>query len=145
MRDIVTRLDPGLVGWRVFGRRNHLNRFVLKRNRQAKPAIFAVDLRLQIAEIRFVQKPAMRIEAGEHALDRAFHQLLVLDLVDIARLDLFVDCQKLFKLTELIGLRLFLLRVLGEQHSGGYAYGKSKSNGRRQQTVFHGQIQLIGS
>ena len=46
----------------------------------------------------------MRIEAGEHPLDRAFHKLLVFDLVDIARLDLFVDREKLFKLTELVGL-----------------------------------------
>ena len=85
----------------------------------------------------------MRIEAGKHPLDCAFHQLLVFDLIDIARLDLFIDREKLFKLAELVGLRLFLLRALGEQHSCRDADRKSKRKGRRQQTVFHGQIQLI--
>ena len=84
MRDKVARLDAGLVSGRVLGRCDDLHRFILKRNRQAKAAIFAINLCLQRAEVGFVEEGTVRIEAGQHSLNRAFHQLLVIDLVDIA-------------------------------------------------------------
>nr|WP_243657372.1 hypothetical protein [Parafrankia sp. BMG5.11] len=40
----------------------------------------------------------MRVEAGQHAVDRAANQLVVIDRLDIARLDPLVDCEQLGKL-----------------------------------------------
>ena len=40
----------------------------------------------------------MGIERGEHPVDRALHQRLVIDLVDIVRLDPLVDAHELIEL-----------------------------------------------
>jgi hypothetical protein len=40
----------------------------------------------------------MRVERGEHAVDRALDQGLIVDLVDIVRLDPLVDAHELLEL-----------------------------------------------
>src|SRR3954469_3474511 len=46
----------------------------------------------------------MRVERGEHALDRALHQRLVVDLVDIVRLHLVVDFHEGVELAIAVGI-----------------------------------------
>ena len=84
MGNEVARLNPGLVRRGIFGWRDDLHRFILKRDRETKATIFAVNLRLQRTEIGLVEESAMWVEAREHPLDGAFHQLFVIHLVDIA-------------------------------------------------------------
>ena len=75
MGDEVARLDAGAVGRGAAGRRDHLDRAVLHRDGEAEPAIIAVGRRHQRAEAARVEIGAVRIEAGEHAVDRAADQL----------------------------------------------------------------------
>ena len=87
--DIVAGLDPGARCGRVVDRRDDLDRPVLDADRQAQPAIFARHLIVEILGFGGVHIVGMRIEAGEHAVDRAVDQLLVIDLVDIIAADAF--------------------------------------------------------
>src|SRR3546814_18130735 len=61
-----------------------------------------------------VEEAGMRIEAGQHAVDRALDQRLVVDLVDIFRTHLFEHFHQLIEL--LIGVGL--ARRLGGGSSG---------------------------
>ena len=86
MGDEVAGLDAGAVGRGVAGRRDHLDRAVLHGDGQAEAAIIALGGRHQAVEPALVQIGGMRIEAVEHAVDRAADQGRVVDLVDIFRL-----------------------------------------------------------
>ena len=128
MRDEVTGLDASLVGGGIFCRSDDFNSFVLKRYRQPKTAIFAVNLRLQRAEIGTIKEPAMGIKACQHPLNRAFHQFLVVNLVDIARLDLAIDGEKFVEILDLLRLQLLLLHILRNKYRAGHS--KRDNNGK---------------
>ncbi len=83
MGDDVVGHDAGLVRGRVVDRGDHLDQAVLHRDLDAEPAELAAGLHLHVAEALGVHVARMRIEPGEHAVDRRFDQLGVLGLLDV--------------------------------------------------------------
>ena len=83
MGDQVAGLQAGAIGGRVVDRRNHLDEAVFHRHLDPEPADLAPALDLHLAEILGVEIARMRIERGQHAVDRGFDQLLVADILDI--------------------------------------------------------------
>ncbi len=87
MGDIVAGLEPGLHRRTAAERRDDLHRPVVHLHGQAEPGVIAVDHRFEPLQIRPVEIGGVRIEAGEHAVDRAADQRLVVDRLDVAGLD----------------------------------------------------------
>ena len=85
----------------------------------------------------------MRIQAGQHPLNRTFHQFLVIDLVDIAGFDLAIDSKKCVQILNLLRLNLLLLHILRNEHRAGHGYGRGYGKGSGQQTVLHKHFQFI--
>jgi hypothetical protein len=83
MGDDVVGHDAGLGGRRVVDRRDHLDQAVFHRDLDAEPAELAAGLHLHVAEALGVHVARMRIEPGQHAVDRGFDQLAVVGLLDI--------------------------------------------------------------
>ena len=83
LRDDVARLDAGLVGGCVVHRANHLDEAILRDNLDADAAKFALVFLLHLAERIGIQVIGVRIKAGQHAVDRIFHQFLVGDRIDV--------------------------------------------------------------
>ena len=75
--------DPGLGGRRVVDRRDDLDQAVLHRDLDAEAAELAAGLHLHVAVFLGVEIARMRVERGQHAVDRRLDQLLVADLLDI--------------------------------------------------------------
>ena len=83
MRDDVVGHDAGLGGGRLVDRRDHLHEAFFHRDFDAETAEFAAGLHLHVAEALGVHEARMRIEAGQHAVDRGFDQLAVVGLFDV--------------------------------------------------------------
>ena len=83
MGDDVVRHDAGLGGRRLVDRRHHLHEAVFHRDFDAETAEFAAGLDLHVTEALAVHVARMRIEAGQHAVDRGFDQLGVVGPLDI--------------------------------------------------------------
>ena len=83
MGDDVVGQDAGLGGGRLVDRRHHLHEAVFHRDFDAETAEFAAGLHLHVTEALGVHVARMRIEAGQHAVDRGFDQLGVVGPLDI--------------------------------------------------------------
>ena len=81
--DQVARQDAGLRRRRVVHRRDHLDQAVLHRDLDAEPAELALGGLLHVAPGLVVHVARMRVERGDHAVDRAFDQLGVVGLLDV--------------------------------------------------------------
>src|SRR3546814_8687128 len=92
------RSDAGALGRRVLGRRDHLHRAVLESDGEAEAAIFAIGRHHQALEASFIEIGAVRIEAGEHAVDGAPDQRLVINLLDIFGADALEHVPELVEL-----------------------------------------------
>ncbi len=132
MRYIVACLDPRAPSRGILRRCDHLDRAILLRDRQAKPAIAAFGLGPQILEIARVEEARMRVEAGEHAVDRALDQLFVIDLFDIVAADFLEDVHELVE--RLVAAR-FPVRERGR--GGGDERERAKGNGAPEEIGFH--------
>ena len=86
MGDIVARLDPGAARRRILLRRDYLDRAVLHRDGQPEAAVIPLGHDPHVVEVERIDIGGMRVEAGEHPLDRAVDQFLVVGRVDIIRL-----------------------------------------------------------
>ena len=84
MGDQIVGLQAGARRRGVVDRRDHFYQPALHRHFDAQPAELAAGLDLHIGEVLGVQIVGMRVERGQHAVDRAFDQRVVLDFVDIA-------------------------------------------------------------
>ena len=73
--DHVAGHDAGFGGGRVVDRRDHLDEAVLHRDLDAEPAELAVGGLLHVAPALLVHVARMRIERGDHAVDRALDSL----------------------------------------------------------------------
>ena len=89
--DQIGRHDAGARGGRVVDRGHDFHDAVFLRHLDAEAAELAARLHLHVAEALGVHVARMRIERGQHAVDRRFHQLLVLRLLDIIRANLLED------------------------------------------------------
>ena len=85
----------------------------------------------------------MRIKAGQHPLNCAFHQFFVIDLVDIAGFDLAVDSKEFVKIFNLLCLILLLLHILRNEHCTRHGYCRANGKGGEQQTVLHKHFHFI--
>ena len=85
--DEVARLQAGFGGGRAVHRRHHLDQAVFHRDFDAKAAELALGLDLHVAEVFLVQVARMRIERGQHAVDRGLDQLLVVRRLDVVVAD----------------------------------------------------------
>ena len=85
--DDVVRQDAGLGGGRVVDRRDDLDQAVFHRDFDAETAELAARLHLHVAEALRVHVARMRIEPGEHAVDRLLDQLGVVRLLDVVGAD----------------------------------------------------------
>ena len=83
MGDDVVGHDAGLGGGRLVDRRHHLDQAVFHRDLDAEPAELAAGLHLHVAEALRLHVARMRIEPGQHAVDRGFDQLGVVRLLDV--------------------------------------------------------------
>ncbi len=83
MGDDVVGLDAGLGGRRLVDRRDHLHEAVFHRHFDAETAELAAGLHLHVAEALGIHEARMRIEAGQHAVDRRFHELRIIRPFDI--------------------------------------------------------------
>ena len=81
--DDVAGLDAGLGGGSVVDRRDHLDEAALLGDLDAQAAELALGLHLHVAERLGVHVAAMRVQAGEHAVDGILHQVLVADRIDV--------------------------------------------------------------
>jgi hypothetical protein len=87
--DHVAGHDAGFGGGRIVDRRHHLDEAVFHRDLDAEPAELAMRGLLHVAPALRIHVARMRIERGDHAVDRTFHQLAVVGLLDIAGTDAF--------------------------------------------------------
>ena len=78
---------PALRGRRVVDRRDDLDQAVLHRDLDAEAAELAAGLHLHVAEALGVQVARMRVERGQHAVDRGLDQLGLVGLLDIVGAD----------------------------------------------------------
>ena len=76
-------MNAGLGGGRLVDRRHHLDQAVFHGDFDAEPAELAAGLHLHVAEALRVHVARMRIEPGQHAVDRGFDQLAVVRLLDV--------------------------------------------------------------
>ena len=83
MGDDVVGHDAGLGRRRVVDRRDDLDQAVLHGDLDAEAAELAARLHLHVAEALGVHVARMRIEPGQHAVDRRFDQLGVVRLLDV--------------------------------------------------------------
>ena len=81
--DDVVGHDAGLGGGRLVDRRHHLDQAVFHGDLDAEPAEFAAGLHLHVAEAFRIHVARMRIEPGQHAVDRGLDQLLIVRLLDV--------------------------------------------------------------
>ncbi len=105
MGDQVARLQAGARRRGVVDRRDHLDQPALHRDFDAQPAELAAGLDLHVGEVLGVEIIGMRVERGQHAVDRALDQRVVLDVVDIA------VAHQLEHITEQVELLVGLLGV----------------------------------
>src|SRR6516165_9021581 len=85
VRDNVVGHDAGLGRRRLVDRGHDLDQPVLHRDLDAEAAELASGLHLEVAEALGIHVARMRIESGEHAVDRRFDQLAVVGLLHIVR------------------------------------------------------------
>ena len=121
--DIVAGLDARAPRRRVLGRRDDLHHAVLDRDGEAEAAVIAVRRGLQLVEVRPFLIARMRVERGKHSVDRALDQRLVVDRVDVVRLDPLVDAHELLEL-------LVIGRVRGSEGAGGDGHQGERSDER---------------
>ncbi len=85
--DIVAGLDPGPRRRGVVHGRDHLDRTLVAGHLDAQAAVFAAGLVAHVAIVIGVQIARVRIQRGQHAVDRRLDQLLVVDRRHILVLD----------------------------------------------------------
>ena len=91
MRDEVARLNAGISRRSVVDGRDDFDEAFLLRNLDTKAAELATGLHPHVVEVILRQVAGMRVERGQHAVDRGLDQLLLVNLFDILRADAFKD------------------------------------------------------
>ena len=81
--DQVARLDAGARGGGAVDRRDDLQQPALAGDRHAEAAEMALRLELHLMPLLGIHVAAMRIEAGQHAVQRVMDQRAGLDRIDI--------------------------------------------------------------
>ena len=123
MGDQVAGLQARAMGRRVVDRRDHLDEPVLHRDLDPEPADLAAALDLHFAEILGVQVARMRVERGQHAVDRGLDQLFVAHIRDIVRAHPFEHVAE--QVEQAVGLRRVRLR-LSMDRSGQKKKGRNR-------------------
>ena len=80
----------------------------------------------------------MRIERGQHAVDRALDQRVVVDRHDIVRLDLLVDAHELLEL-------LVIGRVRRSEGAGGHRHQRERADERERRKELGDRVHTVAS
>ena len=123
MGDQVAGLQTRAMRRRVVDRRDHLDEAVLHRDLDAEPADLAAALDLHFPEILGVQIARMRVERGQHAVDRGLDQLFVAHIGDVIRAHPFEHVAE--QVEQAIGLGRVRLR-LALDRSGQKKEGRNR-------------------
>ena len=120
MGDEVARLDARLRGGRVVDRRDDLDEPVFLPDLDPQAAKGAARLGLQVLVVGGGDKTRMRVERGQHPVDRGLDQGLVVHLFDILAADLFKDAAEQVELLVKRGVlrAAAIRRFLRDQGSG---------------------------
>ena len=94
MGDEVAGLDAGAVGRGVVDGRNHLDPAVFHGHFNAQAAEFALGIDVHVLGVLGVQIAGMGIQRTKHAVQGRFHQLFIIDRLDIFGADLLKDVGK---------------------------------------------------
>ena len=86
--DEIARLEARFRRRRVVDRRDDLDQAVIHGDLDAESAELAAGLNLHVAEAFGVHVARVRVERGQHAVDRGLDQLVILDRLDVVLLDL---------------------------------------------------------
>ena len=98
MGDEIAGLDPGGICRGVVDRRHHLDEALFLGHLDAQTAELAPGLHPHVGGVIRRQIAGMRVERGQHAVDRGLDQLAFVDLLDILRANAFEDVAKQVKL-----------------------------------------------
>jgi hypothetical protein len=82
-RDDIAGSDARPGRWRIVNGHHHLDNAVLRRHLDSNAAEFARRLHLHLTELPGVHVARVRIETGEHPIDRAFYEYFVWDWLDV--------------------------------------------------------------
>jgi hypothetical protein len=131
--DIVAGLDPGAPCGRVLHRGDDLHRAVLDADRDPEAAVIAVGRGLQHIEVGRLDEARMWVERGEHAVDRALDERMVVDLVDILGFHPLVDAHERLEL-------LVVGRVRSGQRARRHRYQRERSCKGERREQFASQL-----
>jgi hypothetical protein len=81
--DLVAAADSRALGGRAVDGRHHSREIIAERDQHAEAAELAARRDHQVFVVEPIQILAVRVELGEHPVDRLFHELVGVDLVHI--------------------------------------------------------------
>ena len=131
-------MHAGLGGGRVVDRRHDLDQAVFHRDFDAEPAELAAGLHLHVAEALGVHVARMRIEAGQHAVDRGFDQLGVVRLLDIVGAHALEHVAEQIELA--VGVRRRRLRARADEHDARLGREQRQRRARRRAEENEGSL-----
>ncbi|MEJ1964339.1 MAG: hypothetical protein WDO56_23470 [Gammaproteobacteria bacterium] len=129
LHDEIAGLHAGLVGGRALDGTQHLHRRVFGHHFDAHARVGAHGGQPDLFELVGVEVGGMRVERCDHAANRFFHELLVVDFIDVLALDALVDFgeqPRLFPGQRAGGAQSFVRTALGHDVAG-YGAGKTKT------------------
>ena len=126
--DQIARLESGAIGRRVVDRRDHFHEAAFHGDLDAEPAELAAGLHLHVAEALGIEIARMRIERGQHAVDRGFDQLLVADFLDVVGSHALEDVAEQVQLAIGLGAIGLRPRVEGDEKETNRGACRQQSN-----------------
>ena len=138
MGDDVVGHDPGLRRRGFVDRRHDLDQAVLHGDLDAEAAELAAGLHLHVAEALGIHVARMRIEPGQHAVDRRFDQLAVVGLLHIVGAYSFEHVAEQAELP--IGVRGCRLRARAIKHDAGLGCDQRHGYAGRRTEEYQGSL-----
>ena len=105
MGDQVAGLHAGTLGRRIVDRRDHLDQAVLQRDLDAEATELTFGLDLHLLVVLRIEILGVRVERGQHAVDRVLDQVEVVDFLDVVVAHPFKNVAKQIELPIGFGTR----------------------------------------
>ncbi len=133
MGDEVAGLDAGLGRGRAVHGRHHLDHAGLHGDLDAEAAELAARLGLHVAEVLGVEERRVRVERGQHAVDRRLDKFRVVGLLDVLGTDVLEDVAEQIELAIGVGTRRRLRRGADEDPGLDCRHGEYRACGSAEQ------------